>query len=327
MKRNPYIFLTLITIACASVILLGINVSADELIKVVGPRKPLRLGSCGDSITVGMDAELPGENHNASWVNGYYGFWQRLLGLTDVESHNQRINEVFDRFRDRIRRRNFMFAEQGADSRDFADQAQQAVDNQVDYVTVFLGHNDVCQNDPDYNYKNKIGEFLSNIEAGLNILKGGDGFGPGLPKGAVIYIVGIVNIQQLREAAKDKKALGIIDCEVLWALSLLDLYPCASILSPSGPNEFAVDLNDAINAELPILVAKYNDSTNQDYYDPNHYYYYTNAIDILSSPDEDEEPFPEYYVSDIDCFHPSAEGQRVIAAETWDINLFLPPSP
>jgi lysophospholipase L1-like esterase len=210
-----------------------------------------------------------------------------------------------------------MFAEQGADSRDFADQAQQAVDNQVDYVTVFLGHNDVCQNDLDYIYD--IETFRNNMKAGLDVLAGINGEEPRLLPGAVIYIVGIVNIQQLREAAKDKKALGIIDCEVLWALSLLDLYPCASILKPDGPIEAAVDHNEDINDILSDLAYEYNRD------DPNHYYYYTDAIDILSSPVE--EPFPEYYVSDIDCFHPSAEGQRVIAAETWDINLFLPPSP
>ena len=309
MKRNPFIFPALIVLACASVILFRINASAND---VLGPREPLRLGSCGDSISVGMDAELPGENHNASWVNGYYGFWQWLLGLTNVYSHNQRINDAFvDSYRDRLRRRNFMFAEQGADSSDFADQAQHAVDNRVDYVTVFLGHNDVCQNDLS-KLPVAAENFEPNMRAGLDILKGGEGIGPGLPRGAVIYIVGIVDIQQLRIFAADKKALGIIDCEVLWALSLLDLFPCASILNPFAlPNDDAVDLNEYINDTLSFLAAEYNDS------DPNHYYHYTNSIYGFI-------PFGEQHVSDIDCFHPSAEGQKVIAEETWNISLFLP---
>lgn len=306
MKRNPFIFLALAGVACALVILPAINASASDL---VVPKEPLRLGSCGDSISVGMDAELPGENHYASWVNGYYGFWQWLLGLTNVYSHNQRIDDVFvDSYRDKLRRRNFMFAEQGADSFDFADQARQAVENRVDYVTVFLGHNDVCQNDlgdiPD------ISTVELNMRAGLDILKGGDGSGPGLPDRATIYIVGIVDIQQLRLFAADKKALGIIDCEVLWALSLLDLYPCASILNPfAPPNVDAVNLNEAINSLLPDLANEYNGS------DPRHYYRYTDSIYGFI-------PFEEYHVSDIDCFHPSAEGQKAISHETWNDGPF-----
>jgi lysophospholipase L1-like esterase len=206
-----------------------------------------------------------------------------------------------------------MFAEQGADSSDFEAQARQAVNNGVDYVTVFLGHNDVCQNDlgdlPDIEV-----EFDPNIRAGLDILAGFDG--EGLPAGAVIYIVGIVDIQKLWVAAETKKALGIIDCQVLWALSLLDLYPCASILNPIlGPNEDAVILNGAINDKLSELAEKYSVT------DTDHHYYYTDVIY--------ETEIIDLYVSDIDCFHPSAEGQRVISELTWNTEdgPFAPPSP
>jgi lysophospholipase L1-like esterase len=196
-----------------------------------------------------------------------------------------------------------MFAEQGADSFDFADQARQAVDNQVDYLTVFLGHNDVCQNDP-LNIPD-IDTVEANMRAGLDILKGGDGFGPGLPDRAAVYIVGIVDIQLLRTVADDKRALGIVDCEALWALSLLDLYPCASILNPfAPPNPLSVELNAEINEMLSNLVDEYNAD------DPERVYFYTNSI-------FDFVPILESDVSNIDCFHPSAQGQSVIAEETW----------
>jgi lysophospholipase L1-like esterase len=308
MKHNPYILLFLITIACMPLLSFKMEAAANDALI---PKDPLRLGSCGDSITVGMNAELPGENHNASWVNGYFGFWQWLLWLTNVNSHNQRIDDAFvDSYLDRLRRRNFMFAEQGADSFDFADQARQAVDNQVEYVTVFLGHNDVCQNDP-LNIPD-IDTFEANMRAGLDILRGGGELGPGLPYRAAVYIVGIVDIQQLRTVADDKRALGIVDCEVLWALSLLDLYPCASILNPfAPPNALAVTLNADINEMLSDLVDEYNTD------DTDHVYYYTNSI-------FDFVPFLESDVSNIDCFHPSAQGQRVIAEETWLDGPFYP---
>jgi hypothetical protein len=53
-----------------------------------GQAQPKRLYSNGDSITRAFDADFPADNLNASWVNGYYGFWEQLFGLPNVRSHN-----------------------------------------------------------------------------------------------------------------------------------------------------------------------------------------------------------------------------------------------
>jgi hypothetical protein len=86
---------------------------------------PKRLSSQGDSITEAINAEIffPWEgitpNEWASWVNGYHGKWEDRLGLTDVNSHNQRISEQFGK----KKRKNSMEAFAGADSQDLLRQA------------------------------------------------------------------------------------------------------------------------------------------------------------------------------------------------------------
>jgi len=106
-----------------------IFLSAITQAQDLGPRAPqlapTRLSSTGDSITEAFDAELPLANHWASWANGYQDFWTWLFGLTDVNSHNQRIDRNFGQ-EDRT---NFIEAVSGSDSFDFPGQAMQAVDH------------------------------------------------------------------------------------------------------------------------------------------------------------------------------------------------------
>jgi hypothetical protein len=48
--------------------------------------------------------------------------------------------------------------------------------------------------------------------------------------------------------------------------------------------------------------------------DPSRYYYYTDVVFKY--------PFVESQVSDIDCFHPSAKGQKDLSRETWNAGPF-----
>ena len=62
---------------------------------------PNRISGVGDSITEAINAEeynifrIINPNPWASYSNGYYGFWEWLLGRTNVYSHNQRISRNF----------------------------------------------------------------------------------------------------------------------------------------------------------------------------------------------------------------------------------------
>lgn len=260
---------------------------------------PRRLSSTGDSITEAIDAELPLANHWASWVNGYHGFWEWLFGLTDVYSHNQRITKNFSGWG----RKNFMEAKSGADMFDFPEQTLGSANHQAQYVTVFMGHNDVCQNHFAEIPADDV--FEAKFRAGMENLKNG------LSAGATIYVVGIADIYQLWQIAQDKKALGIVDCELLWATTLLDLFPCGTMLNPlnSEPDRlYTRGRNIAFNGILKRVTEEYKLN------DPDHYYFYTDVVFSY--------PFVESQVSDIDCFHPSAKGQKDLSRETWNVGPF-----
>src|SRR5262245_34466060 len=107
-------------------------------------RDPLRLSSLGDSITEAVNAEEINpldfgltRNRWASWANGYTKDWNSLLDRSDVNSHNQRIDEQFGE----EGRKNKSPAFIGADSADLLKQAKKAVKNRADYVPILMGQN------------------------------------------------------------------------------------------------------------------------------------------------------------------------------------------
>jgi lysophospholipase L1-like esterase len=302
MRRNRG--LLLVTVLFCFLALAGTAVLAQDIeVRILekSPQlAPKRLSTTGDSMTEAIDAELPGANHWASWANGYHGFWQWLFCLTDVNSHNQRITKNFG-----CRgRRNYMEAVSGADMFDFPWQAQQAVDHKAQYVTVLMGHNDVCQHD--------FADIPTDEQYEANFREGMETLSTGLLEGATIYVAGIVDIYRLWEIARHKKALGIIDCEVLWAFTLLDLFPCGTMLNPlnsPADRQFTQGRNIQFNKILERVTAEYEAT------DPDHHYLFTPVVF--------EYPFVESQVSDIDCFHPSASGQKLLSQITWDDGPFV----
>lgn len=281
----------------AVMVLLCLALAAPQALAQEGKApqlKPKRLSSAGDSMTEAIDAELPAANHWASWANGYHGFWEWLLGLTNVNSHNQRITKVFGS----SGRANYMEAKSGADMFDFPAQAAQAVSRKASYVTVLMGHNDVCQD--------RFIDIPSDAVFEANFKKGMDTLKDGLPAGATVYVVGIVDIYRLWQVADDKRALGIVDCELLWATTLLKWYPCGTMLNPligEAGRQYTRSRNIAFNAILKKMTEEYQAA------DANHHYVFTDAVFSY--------PFVESQVSDIDCFHPSAPGQKELSRVTW----------
>ena len=130
-----------------------------------------------------------------------------------------------------------MEAESGADSSDLLTQATQAVAHGATYVPWLMGHNDICQD-----YISQIPseeEFEENAWQALIKLSE-------LPKGATIYVVGMVNVPMLYSVAKNKKALGIVDCEVLWFFTLFELFPCGTVLGPFRTDADRMTMSDRI---------------------------------------------------------------------------------
>ncbi|MBI5116016.1 hypothetical protein HZA56_06040 [Candidatus Poribacteria bacterium] len=260
---------------------------------------PKRLSSTGDSISAGIDVEYYGQNANASWVNGYYGFWEWLFGYTNVKSHNQRITANWGS----SGRKNYMDAVSGADSFDLPGQTAQAVSQTAQYVTVFMGHNDVCQNHAWEIPSDAT--FEANFRAGMQNLKNG------LPNGATVYVLAIVDIRHLYDIGQNKKALGIVDCEVLWATSLIGLFPCGTMLNPlntEADREYTRSRNIAFNSILERVTNEYQAN------DSHHHYYFTNLPFVY--------PFVEGDISSLDCFHPSGQGQKTLSRESWNAGPF-----
>ncbi|UCD79207.1 MAG: hypothetical protein JSW26_28040 [Desulfobacterales bacterium] len=262
---------------------------------------PCCLASTGDSISVGVNAERFGDNTWASWVNGYYGFWQWLFGLTNVDSHKQRISRLCQ-YHTCGERCNYMFAEAGAKSEDLASQVAEILEAYPvpNYVTVFIGQNDICRDIDEV--ITPVEDYIRNVGSALNRLAAD------LSDPSTILVVGPVDVTHLYEVARDKKALGILDCEVLWFFSLFDLYPCYSVLGPGIDDverlailrEYIAPYNRGLSRVVSRLSSSY----------PYHNFIYTNAAFTY--------PFTEDEVSDLDCFHPSAKGQRSLSALTWE---------
>lgn len=270
-------------------------------------RTPKRLSSVGDSITEAINAEefnplvFITPNHWASWANGYRGFWEWLLGRTNVNSHNQRITSRYGS----SNRRNFMEAKSGADSFDLGPQMTASVSHAADYVTVFMGHNDVCQS--DFSQIPTDAEFEANVRAGFDRLK------TGLPPGATVYTLGLVDIYKLWQLGPQLSGALGISCEVIWATTLLGIYPCTTMLSPlnsEADRQYTRSRNVAFNQILSRLVSEYEAS------DSRHHWRFSDLTFQTSFVPSEVSPF--------DCFHPSARGQTRLSRESWSAGPFGP---
>jgi lysophospholipase L1-like esterase len=291
-----------VAVAAAALLSIPMAASAKD-----PQRVPKRLSSVGDSISEAINAEefnpfvIITPNHWASWVNGYAGFWEWLLGRTNVNSHNQRITSKYGS----SGRKNYMEAKSGADSYDILPQMNQSVSHAADYVTLFMGHNDVCQD--NFGSIPTNAEFEANVRAGFNKLKAS------LPNGATIYTLALVDIYKLWQLGPQLNGLLGIDCQVIWSTTLLGLFPCGTMLNPlnsEADRQYTRSRNIAFNTILQNLVAEYEAT------DTHHHWRFTNGTFTAS--------FVPSEVSPYDCFHPSAKGQKRLASESWAAGPFAP---
>lgn len=281
------------TLAFAAVALAAATASAQLL---PGQAQPKRLYSTGDSITRAFDANLPADNLNNSWVNGYYGFWEQLFGLPNVKSHNQRISANFGS----SGRINVIAAVNGARIDDLATQAAGAAGRNVTYATVMLGGNDVC--------RDSIADLPTDAQIEADFRAGMATLLAQTPSNATIQVVGIPNIKRLYDIGQNKEALGIADCEVLWAATVLG-FPCGSMLSPFNTEAdrlYVQSRNIGYNSILRAVTQEL-DAANPEFI----FYADSFAFD-----------FVENEISNIDCFHPSWRGERTLSREIWNQGPF-----
>jgi len=183
----------------------------------------------------------------------------------------------------------------GAAMNDFPPQAVRVAKQQAQYVTVLMGHNDVCQAEPWMIPTDEA--FERNFRTGMDVLK------QYLPAGATVYVLGIVDLRRLWDVAKTKQALGVVDCLRIWSI---DRFPCDTVVDPANSDadrEYAQSRNIAFNSILQRVTSEYEAA------DSRHHYLFSNVLFQYE--------FTEGDISDLDCFHPSAQGQKAIAEMTW----------
>ena len=258
-----------------------------------GQAEPKRVYSNGDSITRGFNSNVPLDNKNLSWVNGYHGFWQWLFGQPDINAHNQRIS---DRYGSRSRK-NYMGAKTGAATDDFLRQANNSAGKNVTYASVLLGSNDVCSSSPAALPSDA--EFESNVRAGMQSLVNN------VKNGATISVVGIPDIRQLYDVGQDKNALGIINCPFVWDTINI----CGAMLSSDNSEAdraYVQSRNQGYNQILENLAAE--SQANAAAMGKTLFVEYTDIFDVAFTAGD---------VSNIDCFHPAPSGQALLSDVTW----------
>jgi lysophospholipase L1-like esterase len=263
-----------------------------------GQAQPKRLYSNGDSITRAFDADLPADNLNLSWVNGYFGFWEQLFGLPNVKSHNQRISANWGS----SGRANYIAAVNGARVDDLATQANGAGGKSINYATVMLGGNDVCR-DTIADLPSDA-QFQADFTAGLTTLLSK------MANGTTVQVAAIPDIKRLYDIGKDKDALGIADCEVLWALTVLG-FPCGSMLSPFNSEADRLYVRSR-NIGYNTIMA--NVTAQKQAQNPGKFISFTNVTFTYA--------FAQNEISNIDCFHPSWRGEKALSKGTWDSGPF-----
>lgn len=158
----------------------------------------------------------------------------------------------------------------------------------LDYVTFLIGANDACRWDNDY--QEDLEKYEENVSLAMNKLTTAN------PK-VKILLVPIPDMNRLYELGKDKNK-----CQRVWKLIPLCDPLFKKKLTDNERDLFSHKVKD-INLKLKDISAKY----------PNNVFYYDFIADIQ---------YDEEHVSEIDCFHPSPYGQKMISEFTFNRDLF-----
>ena len=246
---------------------------------------PDSMASLGDSITRAMNPELslPGDQPQYSWSTG---------DNSTVESHYYRIlQENGD-----IDGNNFNDAVSGAKMAALNGQAQTAVSQGVEYVTILMGANDVCTLSEAT--MTDVETFRSQFQQAMVTLTSG------LPD-ARIFVASIPDIYHLWFILKGNPT----------AVSRWNSFSiCHSLLeNPTSTAQADVDRRDRVrqrnidfNTQLAEVCAMYTNC------------FFDNEAGFNSQ-------FEPIHVSTGDYFHPSIAGQTSTASVSWDAGFFGDP--
>lgn len=238
---------------------------------------PSSMASMGDSITRGFNA--------CGWYVDCTSRSFSTGSTASVNSHYRRILAV----NPAINGRNYNDAKSGAKVADMPGQANTAVGQGVQYVTILIGANDACTGTEAA--MTSVASFRSSIDSALATLKSG------LPN-AKVAVISVPDIKRLWQIGKDSSS-----ARSAWSAFGI----CKSMLAnPTSTAQADVDRRDRVrqrvvdfNTQLAQACAAYGSNCD---FDDNAVFNY---------------PFVLSQVSTWDYFHPNSTGQQVLASVTY----------
>ncbi|WP_033411500.1 GDSL-type esterase/lipase family protein [Nonomuraea coxensis] len=238
---------------------------------------PEVMAALGDSISTGFNA--------CGW---YVSCTSRSWSAGDhaaVSSHYLRLSKLSGT----LQGHNLNFAVPGATSADLLGQVRKAVEAKADYVTVLIGATDACVRTEKA--MTPVATYRRRLETALDTLRAG------MPQARVL-VASIPDLRRLWQVGKDHPV-----ARTFWTLGRV----CPSMLaSPSSVKKADVERRARVRAR----VIDYNRAAAEvcAAYGPQ---CDTDGGAVFSFP------FTLEHVSKWDFFHPSAAGQRVLAAQTF----------
>ncbi|MDH2430354.1 SGNH/GDSL hydrolase family protein [Sphaerisporangium sp. TRM90804] len=238
------------------------------------PPVPGSIASMGDSITRGFNAcGFYIDCTSRSWSTG---------SSSSVNSHYLRIRAVnpsLVAYND---------ARSGAKVADMPGQAQQAVSQGADYVTVLIGANDACTSSESS--MTSTADFEARFRTALQTLSAG------IPDVA-IFVSSIPDIKRLWDVGRNSSS-----ARTAWAA----LSICQSMLArPRSTDQADVDRRDRVRqrvADYNAIMSRVCAEQPQCRYDGGAVFSY---------------PFQLSHLSTWDYFHPNTTGQRLLAEITY----------
>ncbi|MET8159302.1 GDSL-type esterase/lipase family protein [Sphaerisporangium sp. NPDC005289] len=266
--------------AVAFVFLPAFAVALPSPALAAAPPVPGSMASMGDSITRGFNAcGFYLDCTSRSWSTG---------SSSSVNSHYLRLraaNPSLVAHND---------AKSGATVADMPGQAQQAVSQGVDYVTILIGANDACASSEDG--MTSVADFETRFRATIETLS------TGLPE-ASIFVASVPDLKRLWEVGK-----GNLAARTAWAA--LDI--CQSMLARPR----STDAADAARRDrVRQRVADYNTVLSTVCAERPACRYDGGAVFGY--------PFALADLSTWDYFHPNTNGQKILAEVTYAASFDL----
>jgi lysophospholipase L1-like esterase len=246
------------------------------------PPPPSSIAGIGDSITRAFDVCCWYGDHPAeSWSTGGMPFdgisshYERLVGLSP-----------------RILGHTYNDARTGARMRDAQGQAQAAVAQAAQYVTILMGANDACTSSPAT--MTSVSDFRTQYMAAMSVLASG------LPAGSHLFVSSIPNVYRLWQVFRGNAAAQLI----WWGAQI-----CQSMMSlanTEADRQAVLARIEAYNAVLADVCTQFAFCR----FDDNAVFNYA---------------FSAGQVSKLDYFHPSISGQAALASITWQRSWWATP--